>query len=61
MRSGEILRRDTVRFLLAAIQNEEKAQLGAAIDRLTVEGKDEAARQAWLAQHKPGELDDARG
>jgi len=59
MRSGETLRRDTVRFLLAAIQNEEKAQLGAAIDRLTAEGKDEAARQAWLAQHKPGELDDA--
>jgi len=48
-----------VRFLLAAIQNEEKAQLGAAIDRLTAEGKDEVARQAWLAQHKPGELDDA--
>jgi len=59
MRSGETLRRDTVRFLLAAIQNEEKAQLGAAIDRLTAEGKDEAARQAWLVQHKPGELDDA--
>jgi len=59
MRSGEILRRDTVRFLLAAIQNEEKAQLGAAVDRLTAEGKDEAARQAWLAQHRPGELDDA--
>ena len=59
MRSGETLRRDTVRFLLAAIQNEEKAQLGAAVDRLTAEGKDEAARQAWLAQHKPSELDDA--
>jgi len=59
MRSGEILRRDTVRFLLAAIQNEEKAQLGAAVDRLTAEGKDEAARHAWLAQHRPGELDDA--
>ena len=59
MRSGEILRRDTVRFLLAAIQNEEKAQLGAAVDRLTAEGKDEAARQAWLAQHRPSELDDA--
>jgi uncharacterized protein YqeY len=59
MRSGETLRRDTVRFLLAAIQNEEKAQLGAAIDRLTAEGRDEAARQAWLAQHKPSELDDA--
>jgi len=48
-----------VRFLLAAIQNEEKAQLGAAVDRLTAEGKDEAARQAWLAQHRPSELDDA--
>jgi uncharacterized protein YqeY len=59
MRSGETLRRDTVRFLLAAIQNEEKARLGAAVDRLTAEGKDEAARQAWLAEHKPGELDDA--
>jgi len=59
MRSGETLRRDTVRFLLAAIQNEEKARLGAAVDRLTAEGKDEAARQAWLAEHKPGALDDA--
>ncbi len=59
MRSGETLRRDTVRFLLAAIQNEEKAQLGAAVDRLTAEGKDEAARKAWLAQHRPGDLDDA--
>ncbi len=59
MRSGETLRRDTVRFLLAAIQNEEKARLGAAVDRLTAEGKDEGARQAWLAEHKPGALDDA--
>ena len=58
MRSGETLRRDTVRFLLAAIQNEEKARLGAAVDRLTAEGKDEAARQAWLAENKPSELDD---
>ncbi len=59
MRSGENLRRDTVRFLLAAIQNEEKARLGAAVDRLVAEGKDEAARAAWLAQNRPGELDDA--
>jgi uncharacterized protein YqeY len=56
MRSGETLRRDTVRFLLAAIQTEEKARLGAAVDKLVAEGKDEAARQAWLAQNKPGEL-----
>ena len=58
MRSGDNLRRDTVRFLLAAIQTEEKARLGAAVDRLVAEGQDEAARQAWLAQHKPGDLDD---
>jgi len=58
MRSGETLRRDTVRFLLAAIQTEEKARLGAAVDKLVAEGKDETARQAWLAQNKPGNLDD---
>ncbi len=48
-----------MRFLLAAIQTEEKARLGAAVDKLVAEGKDETARQAWLAQHKPGDLDDA--
>ena len=58
MRSGETLQRDTVRFLLAAIQTEEKARLGAAVDKLVAEGKDEAARQAWLAHHKPGDLDE---
>jgi uncharacterized protein YqeY len=58
MRSGESLRRDTVRFLLAAIQTEEKARLGSAVDKLVAEGKDESERQAWLAQHKPGLLDD---
>ena len=59
MRSGETLRRDTVRFLLAALQTEEKARLGAAVDKLVAEGKDESARQQWLAEHKPGALDDA--
>jgi uncharacterized protein YqeY len=58
MRSGETHRRDTVRFLLAAIQTEEKARLGSAVDKLMAEGKDESARQAWLAQNKPGDLDD---
>src|SRR6059058_2344471 len=58
MRSGETLRRDTMRFLLAAIQTEEKARLGAAVDKLVAEGKDETARQAWLAENKPGDLDD---
>ena len=59
MRSGDTLRRDTVRFLLAALQTEEKARLGAAVDKLVAEGKDESSRQAWLAEHKPGDLDDA--
>jgi uncharacterized protein len=59
MRSGENLRRDTVRFLLAAIQTEEKARIGAAVDKLVAEGKDETARQAWLAQNNPGDLNDA--
>jgi len=59
MRSGETLRRDTVRFLLAAIQTEEKARLGVAVDKLVAEGKDETARRSWLAQHRPGDLDDA--
>ena len=59
MRSADNLRRDTVRFLLAAIQTEEKARLGAAVDRLVAEGKDERGRQLWLEQNKPGELDDA--
>jgi len=59
MRAHEELRRDTLRFVLAAIRNEEKARLGAAVDKLNAEGKDEPARQAWLAEHRPGELDDA--
>jgi uncharacterized protein YqeY len=59
MRSGDNLRRDTVRFLLAAIQTEEKARLGAAVDQLVAEGKDEVARQQWLEENKPGVLDDA--
>src|SRR2546425_10086794 len=61
MRAHEDLRRDTLRFVLAAIRNEEKARLGAAVDKLNAEGKDEPARQAWLAEHRPGELDDAAG
>jgi uncharacterized protein YqeY len=59
MRAGDTLRRDTVRFVLAAVRNEEVARVGAAVDRLTAEGKDEAARAAWLSEHRPGEIDDA--
>ena len=30
-----------------------------AVDKLVAEGKDETARRSWLAQHRPGDLDDA--
>src|SRR2546422_9899446 len=59
MRSGEALRRDTLRFLLDAVHKEEVARVGGAVDRLTAEGKDETARREWFAHNKPGELDDA--
>ena len=59
MKSGDTSRRDTLRFLLAAIQRESVDRLQAAIDRLIAEGKDEAARQAYVAEHRPSELDDA--
>jgi len=59
MRSGDTLRRDTLRFLLDAIHKEGVARLGAAVDRLTAEGKDENARQQLLAQNRPSDLDDA--
>lgn len=59
MKSGDTSRRDTLRFLLAAIQREGVDRLQAAIDRLIAEGKDEAARQAYVAEHRPSELDDA--
>jgi hypothetical protein len=59
MRAGDSLRRDTLRFLLAAIHNEEVARVGAAVDRLVAEGKDETARREWLERNRPGELDDA--
>ena len=58
MRSGDTLRRDTLRFLLAAIQNEAVARRQALVDRLNAEGKDEAARAEQLEAHD-GELDDA--
>jgi uncharacterized protein YqeY len=59
MRSKDTLRRDTLRFVLAAVQREGVDRLQVAIERLTAEGKDESARQAYVAEHKPSELDDA--
>jgi uncharacterized protein YqeY len=59
MKSGDTSRRDALRFLLAAMQREGVDRHQAAIERLIAEGKDEAARQAHMAEHRPGELDDA--
>ena len=59
MKSGDTSRRDALRFLLAAMQREGVDRLQAAIKRLIAEGKDEAARQAYLAEHRPDDLDDA--
>jgi uncharacterized protein YqeY len=58
MKSGDTLRRDTLRFLLAAIQREGVDRLQATIERLSAEGKDEAARLAYVAEHRSAELDD---
>ncbi|HEV8228730.1 MAG TPA: GatB/YqeY domain-containing protein [Candidatus Limnocylindria bacterium] len=58
MKSGDTLRRDTLRFVLAAIQREGVDRLQAAIDRLIGEGKDEGQRRAYLAEHHPDVLDD---
>jgi len=59
MKSGDTFRRDTLRFVLAAIQREGVDRLQAAIDRLIAEGKDEASRQSHVAEHRPADLDDA--
>jgi len=58
MKSGDTSRRDTLRFLLAAIQREGIDRLQATIERLGAEGKDETARLAYVAEHRPADLDD---
>ena len=58
MKSGDTTRRDTLRFVLAAIQREGVDRLQAAIERLIAEGKDEASRQTHIAEHRPSDLDD---
>ena len=58
MKSGDTFRRDTLRFVLAAFQRESVDRLHATIERLSAEGKDEAARQAYVAEHRPSDLDD---
>jgi len=59
MKSGDTLRRDTLRFLLAAIQREGVDRLQSTLERLNAEGKDEKSRQAYVAEHRPADLDDA--
>ena len=58
MKSGDTLRRDTLRFVLAAIQREGVDRLQAAIERLSAEGKDEASRHAYVTENRPSDLDD---
>ncbi len=58
MKAGDTLRRDTLRFLLSAVQREGVDRLGSTIDRLIAEGKSESERQAYVAEHRPTELDD---
>ena len=59
MKSGDTLRRDTLRFLLAAIQREGVDRLQSTLERLNAEGKDEKSRQAYVDEHRPADLDDA--
>ena len=59
MRSGDTLRRDTLRFALAAIQREGVDRHQAAVDRMIAEGKDEATRLRLLEEQKPSSLDEA--
>lgn len=59
MKSGDTSRRDTLRFLLAAMQREGVDRLQSTIERLSAEGKDEATRHAYIAEHRPSDLDDA--
>jgi uncharacterized protein YqeY len=58
MKSGDTSRRDTLRFVLAAVQREGVDRLQAAIERLIAEGKDEASRQSYVTEHRPSDLDD---
>jgi uncharacterized protein YqeY len=59
MRNKDTLRRDTLRFVLAAVQREGVDRREAARERLIAEGKDEAERAALLEKTDPNGLDDA--
>jgi uncharacterized protein YqeY len=59
VKARDDLRRDTLRFVLAAIRSEQDARRAAAIDGLIKEKVDDAGRAAWLAEHAPDKLNDA--
>jgi uncharacterized protein YqeY len=59
MRSKDTLRRDTLRFVLAAVQREGVDRRQAMVDRLIADGKSEADRATYLETHDPNTLDDA--
>ncbi len=59
MRSKDTLRRDTLRFVLAAVQREGVDRRQAMVDRLIAEGRTESDRAEYLASHDPNTLDDA--
>jgi uncharacterized protein YqeY len=59
MRDKDTLRRDTLRFVLSAIQREGVDRRQAAYDKLIAEGKDDAARADYFAKNDPNDLDDA--
>ena len=58
MKARDDVRRDTLRFVLAAVRTEEDARRVAAMNDLAAKGLDDAARAAWLAEHAPDRLDD---
>ena len=59
MRSKDTLRRDTLRFVLAAVQREGVDRRQATVDRLIAEGKSEADRALYLAKNDPNQVDEA--
>ena len=58
MKAHDDLRRDTLRFVLAAVRTEQDARRAAAIDDLVRKNVDEAGRTAWLAEQRPDRLTD---
>ena len=58
MKARDDVRRDTLRFVLAAIRNDEVARRQSAIDDLIKKGIDISGRAAWLEEHHPDQLTD---